>query len=439
MSYDGEAGRAAVNTDPSERIFELESRLESKKAELADLATMGAVITSIHEIDSVLTVVMDMAVRLVNGEVGAILLEDQSDLKVKISWGISEEFVHTLQYQDDMDLAAYCFKSGETVVLNELGLVSENGLQIESIICTPIKTSDSCYGVMMIINKSGGESWSGEDRESLEMLLSFVAVAIDNSRLMSQKLHSQKIEQEMSIARQVQGTILPSDIDDIEGARIGAVYFPAREVGGDFYDIIQLGNQSFLAVLGDVSSKGVPAALVMSAAVGIIKSVLSMRPDIEVSELASELNATLAEGIIKDREMFVTLFLCKFDLANNVLTYCNAGHLPGLFWDERARQICSLADGGSIVGQFPEINFKQGQRELRSGDKLFLFTDGLTEAADVNGVLFGTERAEQVFTAEIGLEPKEFCLKVKEWVDKYALNAPEDYIDDFTIMQIMVE
>lgn len=419
-------------------IDELEARLEARRAQLRDMAMMGAVITSIQEINAVLSVVMDMAIRLVDGEVGLIMLETDGELKVEISWGVNEEFAKSLMYLDGMDLPSYCFKVRKTITLNELDLKAEDGFLVQSLISVPIFTSKKSHGVMVIVNKSDGGLFCDEDREILQMLLNFVAVAIDNSDMIKAKLDQQKIDQEMDIARQIQETILPQDIDSFNGVDIGVAYYPAREVGGDFYDLIRVDDSRFFVVIGDVSNKGVPAALVMSAAAGIIKSIIKTNADITVSELAVSLNDILANEIIKDREMFVTLFFCKFDLADRRLTFCNAGHMPGLFWDGDENSICELAVGGPIVGQFPGTAFKQGERKLHSGDRLFLFTDGLTEATDADDNLFGRERAEQVFSAETGLEPKEFCVRVKEWVDRFTEGAGVETHDDFTIMQIKV-
>lgn len=428
----------AIDIDLKERLDQLEARFEAKKAELSDLATMGAIITSILDIQTVLSVVMDMAIRLVDGEVGLVMLEEDGELRPSVSWGVSEDAVRNLMFQDQQDLPTYCFSTGQGIILNDLGIHEENGMSIESIVCLPIKTSDKCHGVLLIINKADDGEFTEDDRESLKMLLNFVAVAIDNSNLLKEQLQRQKIEQEMAIAGQVQETILPQNIDDFDGVEIGAAYFPAREVGGDYYDVVRIDAKRFVVVLGDVSNKGVPAALIMSAAAGIIKSVLSAEPNISVSDLASRLNTILVNDIIKEREMFATLFICRFDLEEMVLTYTNAGHLPGLFWDSFNQMVVQLAEGGSIVGQFDDMQFKQGQRPLASGDSLFLFTDGLTEAADADGNLFGRERAEQVFSIERGLGPKEFCLKVKEWIDRFTVGGPEDMQDDFTILEIRV-
>jgi sigma-B regulation protein RsbU (phosphoserine phosphatase) len=291
---------------------------------------------------------------------------------------------------------------------------------------------------MILVNKVGGGAFTENDRLTLERLLNFVAVAIDNANLISEKLSRQKIEQEMAIARQVQKTILPPNIDNIGGVDIGAVYAPAREVGGDFYDVVPVDGDRFLVVIGDVSNKGVPAALVMSAAAGIIKSTVRQESDISVSELASAVNELLADGIIRDHGMFVTMFFAKFDLAARVMTYCNAGHIPGLYWDAHRKTVLELTPGGPIVGQFTGIPFQQGDHRIHSADRLFLFTDGLTEAADVRGNMYGRDRAKEAFSGYIDLSPNEFCLKLKQLVDAFASGAAEDTHDDFTVLQVKV-
>ncbi|MBD3402655.1 SpoIIE family protein phosphatase [candidate division GN15 bacterium] len=425
--------------DSDHLIEELENALAAQKAQLHDLAVMGTVITSIHEIDAVLSVVMDMALRLVDGEVGVVLTDEDGPLKQKVTWGVGEDFLKALRYKDDLDLPTWVYRHREAVVLSDIGLTSDEGMLLHSLLALPIKTSSKCLGVMAILNKSGGGNFTDNDREAMEMLLNFVAVALDNSLLMKQQLRQQKMEQEMAIAREVQETILPRDIHRVAGVEIGAVYFPARAVGGDFYDVIPLDDNRFIVVIGDVSNKGVPAALIMSACSGIINTIVGSDPTITVSALAARLNDILAKVVIGEREMFVTLFFSIFDLAERRMTYCNAGHLPGLFWEQDEAAVTELAEGGPIVGQFPGITFKEGSRPISSGDRLFLFTDGLTEATDLAGNMFGRERVEQVFSVEIGLSPADFCLKVKDWVDRFQEGTGDDSHDDFTIVQVKVD
>jgi len=134
------------NREQAELIEWLESRISVLKSEIRDLATMGAVITSILDIESILSVVIDMAVRLVKGEVGITLIEEKGKLVTRGSWGVNEQFIHSLEYKDSLDLPTYVFKNKEIVILNELDLKSEDGLVVDAVICLPIKTSWSVLG-----------------------------------------------------------------------------------------------------------------------------------------------------------------------------------------------------------------------------------------------------------------------------------------------------
>ncbi len=428
----------ATQIDVQQTLSDLEARLAATRAQLRDAATMGAVIAGIHEIDAVLSVFMEMSLRLVDGEVGLIMLEQGGTLMPDTSWGLNADVVSLLSRNYGRDPTQECYASGKPIVLNGLGIKAASGLSIDAALCLPIQTVDHRHGVLLIVNKAEGVGFTDQDLDSLAMLVNFVAVAIDNSNLIRDRLRQQKVAQEMAIARQIQETILPQDITSIPGVEIGVVYSPAREVGGDFYDVFKLNDHRFVVVIGDVSNKGVPAALVMSAASGIISSLLSTNPEVSVADLAGRLNTLLVNEVIKDREMFVTLFFCKFDLRDKRLTYCNAGHLPGLLWSAADRDIAELATGGPIVGQFSDLTFSQGERRLGSGDRLLLFTDGLTEATDANNNLFGRRRLEQLLADEVMLPPQEFCRTVKERIDQFGLKAPEESRDDFTLLQVKV-
>ena len=161
-----------------DRIHQLEATIESKTAQLRDLATMGAVITSMHEIDAVLSVVMDMAVRLVDGEVGLIMIHEKDELKMKVSWGVDDRFVKNLIYKDNLDIATYCYVNREAVILSDLNVKAENNITLNAIMAQPIQTRQKCLGVIIIINKADGGNFFPEDKEVLEMLLNYVAADV---------------------------------------------------------------------------------------------------------------------------------------------------------------------------------------------------------------------------------------------------------------------
>ena len=137
--------------------------------------------------------------------------------------------------------------------------------------------------------------------------------------------------------------------------------------------------------------------------------------------------------------MFVTLFIARFDLKNRRLTYCNAGHPPPMYWKERKNEVVGLKAGGPFVGQFEEIVYIQNEEAIEDGDHFFAFTDGLTEAADVNDNLFGFERAGQVFKSTRDLSAQAFCEQTRGYIDRFSRDGDARNIDDLTIMKIIMK
>ncbi len=421
-----------------DQIFELQSSLEKTRWTLHDMATMGALIASILDLEKILSVVMEMSIRMVEGEVGLIQLQENKELVTRVNWGVDDAIIKSIIYKDDEDISNYCFNKQEAIVETEFDQKFKYGPQIKSFVALPIKSRARCHGTILIINKSTGDNFSENDKTNLEMLMNFAAVSIDNSILLKESLARQKFEQELEIARQIQETILPDKEAKIDGVDIGTAYFPAREVGGDFYDIIKINETDFLFVIGDVSNKGVPAAMVMSAASAIIKTQLDRDPSVNPARLVARLNNILCRGIIKSHEMFITIFIARFNMEKRKLVYCNAGHLPPLFWAAAKKEMIELRSGGTFVGQFPDMDYKQGEISFRANDIIFAFTDGLTEAENAQGEFFGLERAMQVFLSVKDVTPNEFCMKVKEWVNRFAEGASEDTVDDFTLVNLRI-
>lgn len=421
-----------------DRIFELESKLEKSRLKVLDLATMGTLIASILDIDTILSVVMEMSIRMVEGEVGLIQLQEEDELCSKISWGVDDTLVKNITYKDNQDISSYCFKNQESIVLGKFDLNLPEGSNINSLLAVPIKSRARCHGVVVIINNTSGEDFADLDKTNLEMLVNFAAVAIDNSILLKETLTKQKIEQELAIARQVQNAILPASEIEIENIEFDMIYEPAREVGGDFYDIVKISDTEFLVIIGDVSNKGVPAGLVMAASAAIIKAGLRNNPNIALSDLMSDLNNLLCDGIIKSHDMFVTLFMARFDLHTGKISYCNAGHVPPLYWMTAKNEIAELRSGGTFVGQFPDIEYEEGELPISRGDRLFAFTDGLTEAEDINGNFFGIERARKIFISNKELPADQFCQDVKKWADRFREGTEKETFDDFTIFELKI-
>lgn len=426
----------AQDISTESRIFELEDRLEKTRLNLHDLATMGALITSLLELETILSVVMEMSIRMVDGEVGLLQLNEGGELVSKVTWGVDDIVARNIFCDDGTDIATFCYNKQQPVLIREYNRKLEFGPHVKSVLALPIKSRAKCHGIIIIINKTTDEGFLDEDKRHLAMLINFAAVAIDNALLLKESLLKQKIDQELTIARQIQETILPDLRSDMKGVDIGTMYRPARSVGGDFYDIIRVGEQDFVVVIGDVSSKGVPAAMLMAASAAVIRSELMNSPDISPSKLMTNLNNVLCNGVIKSHHMFVTLFIARVDMKGSKASYCNAGHLPPFYWDSQKQEIRLLHPGGTFVGQFAEAKFKEGGINISRGDRLLAFTDGVTEAENIHKGQFGVERLKNAFIKEGDLPAADFCKMVRDWVDRFAEGTGDEPFDDFTLLNI---
>ncbi len=218
------------------------------------------------------------------------------------------------------------------------------------------------------------------------------------TKLMGQRLEQEirereRIEQELKVARSIQQASLPKEVPELEGWQISPRYRPAREVGGDFYDFLELPNGHLGLVVGDATGKGVPAALLMSTTCGMLRAVaLSLNSPGAVLERVNEaLSARIPAN------MFVTCFYAILDPKSGSLTYANAGHdLPYLHRNGEAEE---LRARGMPLGLMPGMSYEEKETSMREGDGLLFYSDGLVEAHDPNGEMFGRPRLSRLISA----------------------------------------
>jgi serine phosphatase RsbU (regulator of sigma subunit) len=199
-------------------------------------------------------------------------------------------------------------------------------------------------------------------------------------------LMRQSTEQELRLARSIQQASLPKEVPSLEGWQIAPFYRPAREVGGDFYDFHPLSEGRLGLVVGDATGKGVPAALVMSTTCGMLR--LAAQSSSSPGEMLQRVNETLFPYI--PANMFVTCFYAILDPKSGSLTYANAGHdLPYLC---RKGEADELRARGMPLGLMPGMSYEEGEISLREGNCVLFYSDGLVEAHDPTGVMFGFPR-----------------------------------------------
>ncbi len=217
-------------------------------------------------------------------------------------------------------------------------------------------------------------------------------------RLQRERIERERVEQEMRLARSIQQASLPKEVPTLEGWQISPFYQPAREVGGDFYDFLELKDGRLGLVVGDATGKGVPAALVMASARSMLRAV-AQASDYSPGDVLSRVNDSLAIDIPPN--MFVTCFYCILDPESGHLRYANAGHdLPYLHRNGEAEE---LRVRGMPLGLMPGTFYEEKETSLDAGDSALFYSDGLVEAHDPKGEMFGFPRLRALI-AEHGEE-----------------------------------
>lgn len=243
----------------------------------------------------------------------------------------------------------------------------------------------------------------------------------------------QKESAELSVAKDIQSAVLPKAFEafpERNDFRIVARMTPAKEIGGDFYDYFLIDEDKLAFVIADVSGKGVPAALFMMISKTIIKNLLKYSSDIE--DVVEKVNNELCEN--NDTFMFVTAFLGIVDLKKGIMTYVNAGHNPPLLKRKNDEFNYMNVKNNCILAIMPQAKFEKEELQLEKGDIFFAYTDGVTEAINMNGDLYGTTRLKEVLNEKC-TQTEDICEiipLIEENIAEYCIG--EDQTDDITML-----
>jgi phosphoserine phosphatase RsbU/P len=261
-------------------------------------------------------------------------------------------------------------------------------------------------------------------------------------RLLKESLEKTRLEGELEIAREVQNRLFPQSAPDVAGLHLYGLCKPARTVSGDYYDFLRLSEGKVALVVGDISGKGISAALLMATLQSALHaqfydgqpgSILPLAAPSATAEVVSRLNRQIYAST--PREKYVTLFYGVYDSASGKLTYTNAGHLPPVLF--RQNRILRLEGGGTVVGLFPAARYEQIEVQIEPGDLLLAFTDGMTEPENSFGEEFGEERLLQVATRALAAPPEvmmdEIYRSVSDWTGSPELQ------DDMTLVVAQAE
>jgi serine phosphatase RsbU (regulator of sigma subunit) len=295
----------------------------------------------------------------------------------------------------------------------------------------PMLVGSEVRGIVSLQNLDEENAFTQSDISLLTTLTNSMALSLENARLFNetQRLLS-LLEREMELARQTQLSILPIQSPSHPAYDCGCLIIPARAVGGDFYDFIPLDDRRSCIVIGDVSYKGLPAALFMSLTVSLVR-VETERTD-DPLEILQNVNRSLLK--MNASGIFITLLFGVLDYETGLFRYARAGHLPPIVLDSAGSFVHVPMDRGQPLGLFADAKIDRQQFYIPQGGLALLFSDGLNEAADSGGQEFGFDRIRQELYSHRHETAQDICQLL--WQAVHSYSRQELYQDDFTTVVI---
>ncbi|MFC2130245.1 GAF domain-containing SpoIIE family protein phosphatase [Bacteroidota bacterium] len=255
-------------------------------------------------------------------------------------------------------------------------------------VISPMTVQGDTKGFLLIGKKTGGIQFTEENLLFIQVIGNTSVLALENLKLIRMEVERQKLENELSLALEIQKNLLPKDVPGFEGFDLYGLSNPSRQVGGDYYDFIELPNGNLLIAIADVSGKGMPAALLMANVQAALRVLAPL--SLPLDKLLNRLNYLVYNNTSADR--FVTFFCGELNLKTMAFKYINAGHNPPIF-NKSNGEIKFLTHGGIILGVLEDvIHYHTGEEKLQKGDVITFYTDGVSEAINEDNEEFGEKR-----------------------------------------------
>ena len=321
--------------------------------------------------------------------------------------------------------------------LDEIRALAAAGVRL----AVPLRTRSEILGLLLLGERPQRSGFSTHERQVLRVGADQFALMIENARLTDRVVEQETLRRDIALASEVQRRLLPEAPPRAECVEFAAASVPARRIGGDYYDFVELGDGRIGIALADVSGKGVPAALIMSVVQASLR-IISSGGDVAPPRLVALINQFVYRSTPASK--YATFFYAQLDDRRRELRYVNAGHNPPYLLRAGPRstagsappEIEELSAGGTVVGMFPDTEYEEATVELCPGDVLLAFTDGVPEAHNPEDEEFGEERLQQLLRQAAHLPAHEISARLSDEMKDWIRDA-EQY-DDLTFIVMKV-
>jgi sigma-B regulation protein RsbU (phosphoserine phosphatase) len=405
--------------------------------ELRVLNDIATTITSTQPVEEVIDKIVFKCIKHLNVEEGTISLLEREKAGKAFHTMIRrlDSSAEQVPIKLDDRLKGWMLKNRKVLLSNDIrsdnrfNFLSEDSYSFQSIVCVPLIAKGSLIGYLAVFNKKNGHPFSDQDRRLLSIIGSQSAQVIENARLYEEEKALFSLQEELRLARDIQLSLLPHLEPDVSDFQISAVNLPAKSVGGDYYDFLSLPNDKLGLCVGDITGKGMPAAMLMANLQATLRSQASIFED--CCRCLRGTNKLLFKST--ESTKFATLFYGILDLHQTKLTYANAGHdAPILFREGKDPEFLNAT--GLLLGVIEQADYQEATISFQSNDVLILYTDGITEAMNKAGEQFGLERLVSLCNQQQRKNAWELKDAILTEVQKHANGAAQS--DDITLMVI---
>ncbi len=424
-------------TSEIEKLRKENENLRGAVKELSILNEISIAISSTLSLDKILNLIIEKCIKHLNVEQSAVMLlntkGDGTLFKTMIRKGDSRSDM--LPYRLDAQLSGWMLKNKKSLIINDFANDKQfmkrgsEAFKIKSLACVPLIAKGNMIGLIALFNKISDFGFNESDKRMLSIIAAQSAQVIENSRLQDEEKILFSIQEELRLAYDIQMNLLPKEPPLIPGYDIMGKSIPAKEVGGDYFDFIQLIENKLAFCLGDISGKGLPAAILMSNLQATVHGQAILNSNIK--EWLSHCNTLMYRN--SDPEKFSTFFLGILDFKEDCICYSNAGHNYPLYFplDKKSNR---LEKGGIVLGCLENYPFAEERIKMKKGDLLLIYSDGITEAINEKDEEFGELRLENIILSNRNNSSKELVNKIIESVNAYSGDL--DQMDDMTLVII---
>ena len=411
--------------------------LNKKVGELTVLLEISELLTSALGLQEVLDQIARGMVQALGFKACTIRLldDDGVELILKSLYNLSPEYLNKGPVILKQHPVCQEALKGETIIISDVSTDSRFGYHeaaeregLRSMLCVALVSRDRTIGTVHLYT-GDPHDFTADEIRLVQSIANHVAAVIENAKLYEESLEKQRIEQELALAAEIQTELLPAASPKLDGVDIEAKIVPCRELSGDLYDFIELGDQRIGLVIADVSGKGAPGAILMATTRVILRT--QAESSLTAEEVIDRVNKALCEDTRPTE--FVSMFYSVLDAETAILTYSNAGHNPPILFQKD--KTVFLEEGGIPLGILEDASYAGDQVQLTPGDVLLFYTDGITEAMNDEKEIFGVGRLVRTVQQNLALNPQGLIDLIYEEVLNFA-DGPQS--DDLTLIVLKV-